>query len=241
MTKLKEIKITNRLLILIVSIFLGILIAFQAKTVQNLPDLNAPYSRGNTQLASDVKKVKEENRHLDNEIRKINREVKKHEKKILRNEETNEIFSEIQNYRMMCGFEDIQGSGIIVEIYDLYDDYYYNYDPQVLYDKKELLFTTVNLLRIGAAEAISVNDIRITNYTEIELARNHFEINGKSTNTPFVIKAIGDKDHLYNIVKNLGEDCFFGIKITKEEQILMPKSNKAIEFKYANPLEESSK
>ncbi|WP_077368472.1 DUF881 domain-containing protein [Anaerosalibacter sp. Marseille-P3206] len=241
MTKLKEIKITNRLLIFIVSIFLGILMAFQAKTVQSVPDLNTPYSRGNNKLSADIKKLKEENRHLDNEIRRINRAVKKHEKKVIKDKETDEIFNEIQNYRMMCGFEDIQGSGIIIEIYDLYDDYYYNYDPQVLNDKKEILFTTINLLRIGNAEAISVNDIRITNYTEMELANNHFEINGKSTNTPFVIKAMGDKDHLYNIVKNLGEDCFFGINITKEEQILMPKNNKAIEFKYANPLEESSK
>lgn len=237
MIKLEN-KTSNKLLIFFVSIFLGILIGFQTKTVDTMSDLNTPYSRGKIRFKSDIKKTREENRHLDNDIRKTSKEVKKYEKKILQNEETNDIFNEIEEYRLMCGLEDVQGPGVIIEIKDLYDDYFYNYDAQVLSDKKELLFTTVNLLRIGGAEAIAVNDIRITNYSEMELAGNHFEINGFSTNTPFVINAIGDMDFLYDVVKSLGEDSFFGVTITKEEQVLIPKSNKSIEFKYANPSEE---
>ena len=238
MTKLRKGKISNTLLIFIISIFLGILIGFQAKTVENVADLNTPYSRSNFQLRSDIKKLRSENRKLDLNIRKTNKNVKKYEKDILNDEETLDIFNEIDKYTMMSGFEDVQGPGIIIEINDLYDDYFYNYDTQVLNDKRELLHYTLNLLKVGGAEAIAVNDLRITSYTEMELASSHFEINGVSTNTPFVIMAIGDPDHLYDIVDHLQEDTFFGIIITKKEQVIIPKNNKAMEFKYANPIEE---
>ena len=238
MTKLRRGKISNKLLIFIISISLGILIGFQAKTVENVAELNSPYSRGNNQLKSDIKKLKIENRKLDLNIKKMSKNVKKYEKDILNDEETLDIFNEIDKYTMMSGFEDIQGPGIIIEINDLYDDYFYNYDTQVLNDKRELLHYTVNLLKVGGAEAIAVNDLRITSFTEMELASSHFEINGVSTNTPFVIKAIGDTEHLYDIVSHLQEDTFFGIVITKKEQLIISKNNKAMEFKYANPIEE---
>lgn len=213
---------------------------FQAKTVENLPDINTPYSRSNYQLTSEIRKIREENRHLNNEIKRVNREVRRYEKSILSDEETKEVYNEIDNFKMMCGYEDVEGPGIIIEINDLYDDYFYDYDAQILYEKKELLFNIINLLRIGDVEAVSINDLRITNYSEIELAGGHFEINGTSTNIPFVIKAVGDAEHLYSIVSKIESDQNFEINITQEEHIIIPKSDKYIEFKNIVPIIEKA-
>ena len=75
----------------------------QTKTVENVLDLNTPYSRSNYQLTSEIRNTREENRHLNNEIKKVNREVRKYEKSILSDEETIEVFNEIDNFKMMCG------------------------------------------------------------------------------------------------------------------------------------------
>ena len=54
----------------------------------------------------------------------------------------------------------------------------------------------ISVLNAADAEAISINDQRYTSHTEIVRAGNHIEINGVSTNSPIIIKAIGNADTL---------------------------------------------
>ncbi len=227
----------ENLLIFFVSIFLGILIAFQTKTVNNILNVKLPINRSNNQLVNQIKKEREANKLLEDEIKSANKIVNNYEKGVVEeDDEVKEVFDDIQKYKIMIGYEDVHGSGILIEINDLYDDFFYFTDEQVLFEKKELLMFIINSLKLGGADAIAINDLRFTNHTEIEVAGNHFEINGTSTNTPFAIKAIGNQDNLYEVVKNLVDDSMFDIKITKEEDIVIPKANKTIEYKYAEPV-----
>ena len=60
----------------------------------------------------------------------------------------------------------------------------------------EDLIKLVNELKLAGAEAISINDERIINLTDIVDVNSYVIINGQRTESPFKIKAIGDQQYL---------------------------------------------
>ena len=101
----------------------------------------------------------------------------------------------------------------------------------------------VNELRDAGAEAISINDERITALTEIRCVGSVVNINNVKVGTPFIINAIGNPDTLESallfrggIISQLAMSGFeFDIK--KQENIVIPAYKGAINFKYAMPSE----
>ena len=94
----------------------------------------------------------------------------------------------------MAGYVDLQGPGVIIEIYDPPVDVQYGIEYSIV-DDIDLILQTISVLNAAQAEAISINDQRYTAYTEIVRAGDHIEVNGVSINSPIVIKAIGDLKH----------------------------------------------
>ena len=55
----------------------------------------------------------------------------------------------------------------------------------------------INALKAAGAEAISINDERIVNMTDIVLITNTFiKVNGQRIQMPYIIKAIGNQTYL---------------------------------------------
>jgi len=94
----------------------------------------------------------------------------------------------------LAGYVDLQGPGVIIEIYDPPVDVQYGIEYSIV-DDIDLILQTISVLNAAQAEAISINDQRYTAYTEIVRAGDHIEVNGVSINSPIVIKAIGDLKH----------------------------------------------
>lgn len=230
----------DKIIFFIISTVLGILIGFQFNTVDSVREANITPGKEGEKLISEIDKINEEKENLQEEIKERSKVLKKYEKNIM-DKKTKELIDEVEKYKMLCGYEEVEGPGIIIDINDLHDDSLYYSDDQVLIEKKELLTFIVNILRMAGSEAISINDLRITAYTEIEVAGRHFEINGMSTNTPFSIKVIGNQNDLYKISETLTDDEYFDIKIKKMNNITVPKFNKVIEFKDAEPIIEGTK
>lgn len=230
----------DKIIFFVISTILGVLIGFQFNTVDSVKEASMAPGKEGEKIALKIEKLSQEKESLEEEIKERGKLLKKYEKSIM-DEKTKGLIKETEKYKMISGYEEIEGPGIIIEINDLYDDYLYYSDDQVLVEKKELLTFIVNILRMANAEAISINDLRITGYTEIEVAGRHFEINGVSTNTPFSIKVIGNQSDLYKIIEHLVDDEYFDIKITKSNNITIPKFNKQIEFKNVEPIIEGSK
>lgn len=230
----------DKIIFFIISTVLGVLIGFQFNTVDSVREANITPGKEGEKLILEIDKINEEKENLQEEIKERSKVLKKYEKNIM-DKKTKELIDEVEKYKMLCGYEEVEGPGIIIDINDLHDDSLYYSDDQVLIEKKELLTFIVNILRMAGSEAISINDLRITAYTEIEVAGRHFEINGMSTNTPFSIKVIGDQNDLYKISNTLTDDEYFDIKIKKMRNITVPKFNKVIEFKDAEPIIEGTK
>lgn len=95
----------------------------------------------------------------------------------------------IKQYTIFQGATDIQGTGIVVR-------YYPNkmrQDGGVMgnADITKDILDIVNELKNAGAEAIAVNEIRITNTSSIEMEKNNIVVDGTRITRPIIIKAIG--------------------------------------------------
>lgn len=124
--------------------------------------------------------------------------------------QTDEVTNQkIKKYETILGMTDVKGQGVIVTLADndrLSDKNTFsniNMSNYLVHDGN--LISVVNELKSAGAEAISINDKRITEKTAITCAGNVIQVNGEKVGSPFVIKAIGPKDLLYGeLTKNGG-------------------------------------
>lgn len=105
------------------------------------------------------------------------------------------LMRDVQMYQMLAGHKDVQGPGIYIQLEGIFEE---NIAPLV-YQRKYLI-TLVNELRSNSAEVISVNGQRITGRSEIALAGNHIQINGRPVAPPYHIRAIGNVDEFRRYV-----------------------------------------
>lgn len=106
---------------------------------------------------------------------------------------------ELSESEMLLGLTDVRGEGVIITLTDTDDAKY----------TSENLRYLVNELKYAGAEAISINDNRVVNLTDIATINDSFIImnNGEvRLNSPYVIKAIGDRKYLTSTLnmKNSG-------------------------------------
>ena len=128
---------------------------------------------------------------------------------------------ELQRAKNLMGLTDVTGEGVILTLTDTEDALYtYTADD---------LIQLINELKYAGAEAISINDNRIINLTDIAtLTNNLIVMNGGNVrlSSPYVIKAIGDKTYLLSTlsVKNSGyidQMKANGMKIEVNKKIIL--------------------
>lgn len=135
-------------------------------------------------LADWKSKYQETSESLNDTREKINEYKEKDDS----NEEANELLTkEVQQTSMILGKVDVQGEGIIVTLTDTEEKNVASID----------LVNLVNELILAGAEAVSINDNRVINTTDIVDIGNQFiVINSQRISSPYTIKAIGEKTYL---------------------------------------------
>jgi len=114
-----------------------------------------------------------------------------------------EINKEIQELKFYNGFTDVSGPGIMFKISDSKsEDQSIDIMDKIVHDVD--ITVLLNDLKNAGAEAIDVNQKRIINISEVVCAGPLLQINGEAVPSPFIIKAIGDPDELYNAVNDEG-------------------------------------
>jgi len=136
------------------------------------------------------------------------------------------------------------GEGVILEINDPPVDIQFGEGFSIV-DELDLILQVVSVLNAAEAEAISINDQRYTGFTEIVRAGNHIEINGVSTGSPIIIKAIGNPDTLesalsikWGIVWQLRNYDYI-VNLTQDKEVQIPRYRRVKDFIYATPVEEA--
>ncbi len=117
------------------------------------------------------------------------------------NKETTEILDqELEQAKTLLGLTDVTGNGVIVRLTDTEEALYtYTADD---------LINLINELKYAGAEAISINDNRIINLTDIVLVNDGLIVmyGDVRLSSPYVVKAIGDSKYLMSTLsmKNSG-------------------------------------
>lgn len=238
-------KTNSRLAITIISLFLGIILAIQFRTVsRTVGDGILPTQRAQ-QLNSELKKTQEERDIAAKALDEAESKINQYEK----GEADNNIYAEnlyndLEKYRMLAGYTDLEGPGVILEIQDPPADIQFGEEYSII-DNLDLVLQTISVLNAAEAEAISINDQRYTTFTEIEKAGDLIEVNGVTISSPIVIKAVGDSQKLESalalkrgIVWTL-EYYDYIVHLTQDKKIEIPKYKKLVEFIYAEPMEEA--
>ena len=193
---------------LILSVTLGIItvvlvtsIFIQFRTVNESKELNLDTLRDDemkTQIASYKSKYEETMEQYTENQNKI----QEYNTAMSENAETTEIVDkELNQAKTLLGLTDVKGSGVIVTLTDTEEALY-------TYTADDLL-QLINELKYAGAEAISINDNRIINLTDIAMiSDNLIVMNGGNTriSSPYVVKAIGDQKYLTSTLsmKNSG-------------------------------------
>ena len=150
------------------------------------------------------------------------------------NEETSNLMdSELEQINMSLGKTDVEGEGILILINETDNEEIENITS-------DDLLLIVNALKLAGAEAISINDQRIINMSDIVFidAAGIIRVNGERILAPYTIKAIGDSSYLESsLIGNGGvidemKKKDQDVTIQKENNITIPKYNDEITTKY---------
>lgn len=154
--------------------------------------------------------------------------------------ETNKVVqagNNTKNIEMLTGNVAVEGKGVVITLSD--NESNKNDISSTVRDGQ--IKEIVCLLKSAGAEIISVNDERLLPISQIKADKMAIKVNNKTFNNPFVIKAIGDPEVLNNELTLAGsypmklKECL-GVKIEKQDKIVIPKYSGDIKFNYAKPV-----
>ncbi len=197
-------------------------------------------------MRQDIENNKKQISDLKALVKNTEEEIQKYKTAVEENGNVSDLISEeIENVKFTAGLKDVQGSGIIVVISDSEAEVEIGDDIRDFLVHDLDVQRLVNDLKIGGAEAVSVNGQRVLSTSEIECNGPTIRINGRTYPIPFVIKAIGNPKVLNAAVNAPGTYGFklrdiYGLKLetSLSNFLLIPKYNGDIDFKYAKPIKE---
>ena len=224
-------KITMIIIVGLVCFVLILVMSMQFKVVKQT-DITSIENMREAELREELANWKEKYDEVDSKynetIEKLN-EYKETEKS---NEETEKVIdNELEQVNMLLGKTDVQGKGIEIFLRDTEDEEI----PKINADD---LLVIVNALKLAGAEAISINDQRIINMTDIVNVDTYIKVNGNRILSPYTIKAIGNQIYLESeLIGNGGyvdtlRKSGHSIEIQKKDNVEILKYNGEIKTKY---------
>lgn len=232
-----SIKIKQKSMI-ILNFIIGIVIAINIKNLSGNQTFVTLKTIKEVENQIEIERVEVEN--LNKLILEKKSNIAKYEIEI---EDTGSIKSilekELNNAKVITGFEDVSGDGVIVTISDsereMQDWEYAN--NFVIHDRDVTM--VINDLKIAGAEAISINGERLTTFSEIKCSGPTITINESTYGQPFVIKAIGDKKFLKSAMEgsdsemNLKKYLYdVGFEVEEKDEIIIHKYSGEFNFEY---------
>ncbi len=223
-----------------VCLLLTFAIVVQIKTVKSL-GVETNVSFAEDALRDEVLKWKEKYDNASVELSKTEKQLEDKRKKASQKDETSKANEEeLKIGNTVLGLIDVSGEGIEITLKDNQTvttetatsdmSYYVVHDIDII--------SIINELKNAGAEAISINDERVISTTSITCAGNVAQVNGEKVGAPFIIKAIGDSNTLYEALNRPGGYIellnSWGIvtNIQKSNNIMIEKYNGVINFKY---------
>ena len=178
-------KIVMSITIGVVCILLISVMFAQFKTVEET-DITGIETAREEELREMLANWKSKYEEASQKVEETRVKIEEYKNKAVSVEETNNLLDEeLLQTNKLIGKTDVIGEGVIINLED-------NENTQI--EDTDLL-KLVNELKLAGAEAISINDKRIVNMSEIVKVDETILINTQRVTSPYVVKAIGDKKY----------------------------------------------
>lgn len=182
--------------------------AFVATTII-VNGVDANIDENTIYFIKDLNKYENNIEDMKNIVKELRAEVN-NEKNLLAEYEESDFFDDITNINAQIkelkfynGFIDVRGPGIMLRVSDsIIEDDSLDIMERIIHDVD--ITVLLNDLKSAGAEAIDVNSLRIVNISEVVCAGPLLKINGETVPAPFIIRAIGDQDALYEVLTEEG-------------------------------------
>ncbi len=217
----------------LICFILTYVIFIQFKTIEetNITEIE---TMTETELREKIALWKERYEETNEKLQETNETIAEYRHKKEANQEAIELLDkELLQAQIIAGETDVKGDGIVITLAQ-------NEASELL--KSYILVHLINELNSAGAEAISINDQRIINMSDIvdiyvDDIAHYILINKEKVVSPYVIKAIGDPKYLESALttKTVGfMDMYseYAVSLERQNNIRIPKYSSKIEIKY---------
>jgi len=216
-----------------ISAFILVAIIFMQFKVVRQTDIISIETLTESELRSELIAWREKYKELQIKHEDVITKIKEYQEEYKSDEETEKLLEkELKGLQMLLGETDLQGQGIIITISEENIE-----DDRINYE--DLLYI-VNELKGAGAEAISINNNRIINRTDIVEVNNYIKVNSKNILAPYTIKAIGNQTYLESALLGVGgyvdelEKWGFDVEIERNDKVKIEAYTKELSLKYIN-------
>ena len=167
-------------------IFAAVMFA-QFKTVEqtNITEIE---SMRESELRTELSSWKSKYDEINLKYEEISKKVEEYKQQMKDNADATALIkNDIAENEKFLGYSDVEGEGLVITLED-------NSKKEITSDD---LLNLVNQLKLAGAEAISINDERVVNTTDITIVNGAFVfVNGKRLSSPYTVKVIGNQKYL---------------------------------------------
>ena len=232
MKHIKKGKITLTIVIGIACIALTTVMFMQFKMV-NQTDIDELEVMREEELRTELAEWKNKYEEAENQYNSQLAKLKEYNQKEESETETAELGQkELDEVNLLLGKTDVEGQGIIITLKE-------NSDAESGIITSDNLNMIVNNLKEAGAEAISINEQRIVNMSDIVTVNDVIiRVNQQRILTPYIIKAIGNQSYLERAMSGNGSEADklqklgHDIKIEKDNKVQIPKYDKDLKSDY---------
>lgn len=180
-------KLTIMISIGLTAVIFATVMFAQFKTVEqtNITEIEAMRE---SELRTELSSWKAKYDEINLKYEEISKKVEEYKQQMKDNvDATALIKNDIAENEKYIGYSDVEGEGIVITLED-------NSKKEITSDD---LLNLVNQLKLAGAEAISINDERVVNTTDITIVNGAFVfVNGKRLSSPYTVKVIGNQKYL---------------------------------------------
>ncbi len=236
-------KITSQIFVAIVCAFLGFLLAHQFKLLNEKNKENKIVQ--NLDIIAEIEALKKEKEEFLESNNVLSEKLKQLEETVAKDGAVEgEIKKQLDNTRMNLGLVDVKGPGVVITITQKTNIFGSNNSTTTRIISEEEIAYIVNSLKFAKAEAISVNDYRITPQSGIRNSGNWVWVGSAGRidpNDKIVIKAIGDKQALKNAVTFVGVLEYqalqnYNSEVKESDEIIINKTTQSLTSEFVKPV-----
>lgn len=212
-----------------IACFALVLVMFMQFKIVNETDITSIENMRETELRTELANWKTRYDETNAQYEETQKMIDEYNKTKESNDETEKLVNEeLATVNMNLGKTDVEGQGIEIILRETTNE-------EITQINADDLLVIVNALKLAGAEAISINDERIINMTDIVNINANTDdlfvrINGQRILAPYVIKAIGNQAYLESAL--IGNGGYVDELRTIGHDVTIERNNKVTILKY---------